>query len=69
MKKHRNLKKQKQEAMIRVLEKNGEYTFYDKVREANKEAAEELLRVLDKAGKHSYKLFTNSFGYLIKEEL
>jgi len=66
MKKHRNLKKQKQEAMVRVLVKNGEYTFYDKVREANKEAAEELLQIVNKAGLHSYRMFINSFGYIIK---
>jgi hypothetical protein len=66
MKKHRNLKKQKQDAMIRVLTKDGIYTFYDGIRANNKKAAQSLMKALNQAGLTSYKMFINSFGYMIK---
>ena len=66
MKKHRNLKKQKMEAKIRVLTKDGIYTFYDDIRDNNKKAALEMMKAIDKVGLTSYKMFINSFGYIIK---
>lgn len=53
---------------LRRLIKDGELKFYNGSRAENKERAFKILKVAEKEGYTGYKVYTNSFGYLVRLE-
>jgi hypothetical protein len=53
---------------LRRLTKDGEFKFYDGTRAENKERALNLLRTAEKSGYEGYKIYANSFGYIVRLE-
>lgn len=53
---------------LRRLLKDGEFKFYDGTRAENKEKALSLLEEAKKSGYPGYKIFSNSFGYIVRLE-
>lgn len=53
--------------LTRLL-KDGEFKFYDGTRAENKERALRLLEAAEKSGYQGYKIYANSFGYIVRLE-
>lgn len=53
---------------LRRLLKDGEFKFYDGNRAKNKEKAFNLVNIAQKSGYEGYKIYSNSFGYIVRLE-
>jgi hypothetical protein len=53
---------------LRRLTKDGELKFYDGNRAENKEKALRLLIAAQKEGYRGYRVYANSFGYIVRLE-
>ena len=53
--------------MLRKVLKDGEMKFYEGDRAANKKKAQRLVSQLKKEGYKNFKVYYNSFGYIVKE--
>lgn len=62
----KGVEKMKEE--LRRLTKDGELKFYHGTREENREKALKLLETAQKSGYQGYKVYSNSFGYIVRLE-
>lgn len=53
---------------LRRLLKEGEFKFYNGTRAENKEKALSLIEEVQKSGYEGYRVFANSFGYIVRLE-
>ncbi|MFR1708883.1 MAG: hypothetical protein ACLSV2_08280 [Clostridium sp.] len=53
---------------LKRLLKDGEFKFYDGTRAENKEKALSLIEATQKSGYEGCKIYSNSFGYIVRLE-
>ncbi|MPN62073.1 hypothetical protein SDC9_209819 [bioreactor metagenome] len=53
---------------LKRLTKDGEFKFYDGTRAESKEKALSHLKEAEKSGYKGYKIYSNSFGYIVRLE-
>ena len=53
---------------LRRLTKDGEFKFYNGTKAENKEKALKLMKTAQKSGFQGYKIYSNSFGYIVRLE-
>ncbi|WP_338433259.1 hypothetical protein [Clostridium tyrobutyricum] len=53
---------------LRRLTKDGEFRFYNGTSAENKEKALKLMKTAQKSGWQGYKIYSNSFGYIVRLE-
>lgn len=58
----------KMQEKLRRLTKDGEFKFYNGTRAENKEKALKLMATAQKSGFQGYKIYSNSFGYIVRLE-